>query len=571
MVQPKVYGLEGVRRRTPRRVLPWVIIVVALTLGQGQTTSKKRKPASNPPANTTAPAATPAPTPPPPPPSDPLGRSTPRGSVLGFLRAAENHDFTQAAKYLDDKRPEEETGELARKLKALLDLGTSSDLNLLSRAPEGDQADNLRTSRERVGTVSTPAGPLEVFLDRVERPQEQPIWLFSQETLHRVPGIYASLEKKHEQPRDMAAYFPDWMSRATFLSIPLWRWAEFLIALGAVLLLASLLTRIVLRLLRLAFHGRITATTEAEVLRLKGPIFGLMAASIEYFGGSYSKTVLGRNRWEQVAIVTLLVAGAWLLIRLADLFASYSRHRYIVQMHIERATFIGLFTRMFKILVAIVLVIILLTKAGVNVSALVTGLGIGGVAIAFAAQKTLSDLFGGISIVMRGAVRVGDFCTIAGRQGTVEEIGISSLRLRTQDRTVVTIPNAKVAETDLENFTMRDQFWLHQVFTLRFDTPYAVMQRVLDGMVDILKAHPDINPASARARLVQLTNAGPQVEVFAYYSRPGADWAAFLAAQEPIILEMMRLVEEEGTAMVAPVGQVQMHMLGTPTEKLVNQ
>src|SRR6516164_3765614 len=75
MVQPKVYGREGVRRRTPRRVLPWVIVVVALTFGQGQTTSKKKKPAPNPPANTTAPATT-APTPPPPPPSDPLGRST---------------------------------------------------------------------------------------------------------------------------------------------------------------------------------------------------------------------------------------------------------------------------------------------------------------------------------------------------------------------------------------------------------------------------------------------------------------------------------------------------------------
>ena len=130
--------------------------------------------------------------------------------------------------------------------------------------------------------------------------------------------------------------------------------------------------------------------------------------------------------------------------------------------------------------------------------------------------------------------------------------------MRTLDRTVVTIPNSKVAEMELENFNMRDQFWLHQVFILRFDTPYSVIQRVLSGMLDILKSHPNIDPASARARLINLTNAGPQIEIFAYYRKPGADYAAFLGEQEPVILEMMRIVEEQGTAMVAPVGVVQL-------------
>jgi MscS family membrane protein len=558
-----------VQARTPFRVPLWLTIaVLAVALGHGQAASSEKKPAANPLANAAAPKAS---APEPPPPSDALGRSTPRGCVLGFLHAAENRDFAQAAKYLDSRKPEADTEELAMQLKSLLDLGTSSDLNQLSRAPEGDLNDNLRTSRERVGEVSTPAGSLEVFLDRVERPNEQPIWLFSQETLRQVPKFYASLSDKHQQARDLSAYFPEWMSRVTFLSIPLWRWIELLLGLGAVLLLAGLLTRVVLWLLRLALHGRMSATTKEAVLKLKGPIFVLMMALIDYIGSSYSKTVLGRNRWEQAAVVTSLVAGAWLLIRLADIFASYAHQRFILDMHIERATFVGLITRMLKILVVIILAIILLNRAGVNVSALVTGLGIGGVAIAFAAQKTLSDLFGGIAIVMRGAVRVGDFCVIAGRQGTVEEIGISSLRMRTQDRTVVTIPNAKVAEMDLENLTLRDGFWLHQVFTLRFDTPSSVVQRVLDGMVEILKAHRNIDPASARARLIHLTNSGPQVEVSAYYSKPDADWAAFLAEQEPIILEMMRLVEEEGTAMVAPMGMVQMQMQGTQTEKLVNQ
>lgn len=536
------------------------ILLLSGALVEAQTASKK-KPAKEASAPAAQPQAAPA-TPPPPPPPDPLGRTTPRGCVLGFLRAAENKDLATAAKFLDSKKPDEQTEELARQLKALLDLGTSTDLNTLSRLPEGDLAEGFRTSRERVGIVSTPAGPLDVLLDRVERPNEQPIWLFSQETLRRVPEAYASLGTV-EQRRDLSTYFPAWMARVSFASIPLWRWTAFLLGLFLVLLLASILMHILLWLLRLALHGRMTQSMEWAVLKLRGPTFVLLVGIVERVAGAYSATVLRRHRWEQGAIVTMLIGLAWLLMPLADIFQSYVRHRFTVHMQIERVTFLGLLTRLFKILVVIILVIVLLTRAGVDVSALVTGLGIGGVAIAFAAQKTLSDLFGGVSIVTRGAVRVGDFCTIAGRQGTVEEIGISALRMRTLDRTVVTIPNSKVAEVDLENFTMRDQFWLHQVFTLRFDTPSSVLQRVLKGMVEILKAHPDIDPTSARARLIQLTNAGPQVEVFAYYRKPGSDYAAFLAEQEPIILEMMRLVEEEGTAMVAPVGVVQMQALGT--------
>jgi MscS family membrane protein len=160
---------------------------------------------------------------------------------------------------------------------------------------------------------------------------------------------------------------------------------------------------------------------------------------------------------------------------------------------------------------------------------------------------------------MRGAVRVGDFCTVAGKQGTVEEIGISSVRLRTNDRSVISIPNAKVAEMELENFALRDQFWLHQIFTLQFDTSYTSVQTVLAQIVDVLRARSDIDPTSARARLVQLTPTGPQIDVFAYFQKPGSDYAAFLEVQEKVILEIMRLIEAAGLSIAAPIGVVRIN------------
>jgi MscS family membrane protein len=542
--------------------LLWVtVVLLACAPLRAQTSTPKESPSKNPAKavipEPAAPApAAPAPTPPLPPPPDPLNRGTPYTSVRAFLRAAEVGDYVQAAKYLETKSTEENAEELAMQLKALLDLKTSTDLNDLSRLPEGDLKDNLPADEERVGTVTTSSGPLEIFLVRVDRPNEQPIWLFSPETLRNVPDAYDSVELIPH--RDFSHYFPAWTRRVTFLSLPLWRVALSILALCVVLVFARILALIFVWLLHRSLRSRLTQAMEVLVMRLRPPIFWLMAAIVERIVAVYSLTALSRSRWEGASFLTALLAGSWLVIRLTDIVAAIARYRFTMRLQVERATFIALVSRIFKIFICIIVIIALLNRAGVNVSALVTGLGVGGVALAFAAQKTLSDLFGGISIVMRGAVRVGDFCTIAGKQGTVEEIGISALRMRTLDRTVVTIPNSKVAEMELENFNMRDQFWLHQVFTLRFDTSHSVIQRVLSGMVDILKSHPDIDPASARARLLNITNAGPQIEIFAYYRKPGADYAAFLGEQEPVLLEMMRLVEEQGTAMVAPVGVVQL-------------
>lgn len=486
-------------------------------------------------------------------PPDPLGRSTPHGSVLGFLRAAEAQDYTRAAKYLDSKLPEQQTKELASELKALLDLGTSTDLEDLSRQTAGNLEDELRISRERVGTVATPAGKLDILLDRVTRSNESPIWLFSKETLDRVPSAYAST--RHT---DFSRYFPAWTSRVRILSIPIWRWSIIFAALILALLLANFLTHLVRWILRLSFRSHMTANVEIAIGKINRPTFGIVLAFLERIAADYTLTALGRHYWILGSLVTAVVSVAWMLIRLTDIFTAFARHRLLMREQIERITFTGLLSRLLKILIVIILVIALLTIAGVNVSALFAGLGIGGIALALAAQKTLADLFGGISIVMRGTLRVNDYCTVAGQTGTVEDIGISSLRLRTLNRSIISIPNSKAAETELENFTMRDQFWIHQNFTLRFDTPYTTVQRVLDDIAAILTHRPAVDVTTARIRVVRLTPAGPEIEVYAYFDKPGGDYNAFLAEQEKVILEMMRIVEENGTSMTTPIGIVRL-------------
>ena len=489
----------------------------------------------------TAPAAPPAP-------ADPLGRSTPHGAVLGFLRAAEAKDYSKASDYLDGKRPRAQGEELAEQLKYLLDRGLSSSIDDLSRSPDGNLEDEHRLSRDSVGTVKTPDGDLKVILDRVERPGQPAIWLLSQETLREVPAAYGSL-----QPTDYEHFFPAWMARVRFLSVPLWRWILVLLSFVLVFIAASLLTWIIIWLLTRTLQRRLSPRVEESILALKTPIFCLTLALIIRLVAGYSITALGRHYWGRAAFLVGWVSAASLLVRVSDIFVTFLRDRCFQRSQVERATFVSLLVDFFNILVGLILIIVLLTHAGVNVSALVAGLGIGGIALALAAQKSLADLFGGLSIILRGAVRVGDSCQIDGIIGTVEDIGISAVSVRTLDRSVVSIPNSKVAEVGLQNFQLRDKFWLHQIFTLQFDTPHDVVKTVTEKIAEILSEHPNLDKSSARARLINLTASGPQIEVFAYYRKPGADWAAFLAQQEVLILKMMEAIEAAGASLAPPL------------------
>jgi MscS family membrane protein len=467
--------------------------------------------------------------------------------VLGFLRAAEAKDYTRAAQYLDGKRSPEKAEELVVQLKYLLDQGMSTNIDNLSRLPAGTADDQLRPTKELVGTIKTPDGDLDIILTLVKRPGKPSIWLFAQETLNRVPAAEASMNHT-----DIESYFPAWTRRVQFLSVPLWRWAFVLLSLIIIFIAASLLSKAVIWTLQALFKKRLSLDSKAAILALKSPIFSLTVALMARVAGGYSITALSRHYWQMASLILAWISIAWLVIRFTDILVSFARHRFLTRMQVERATFVSLLGRLFKILVGLILIIALLNHAGVNVSAMVAGLGIGGVALALAAQKTLADLFGGLSIIMRGAVRVGDSCQIDGITGTVEDIGVSSLSLRTQSRSVISIPNSKVAEVGLENFSLRDQFWVHPVFTLRFDTPSAVMKEVLDQLAQIVKSHPEINPHSARARLINLTPTGPQIEVFAYFRRPGADMAAFLEVQEELILKMMVAIEAAGASLSSP-------------------
>ena len=175
---------------------------------------------------------------------------------------------------------------------------------------------------------------------------------------------------------------------------------------------------------------------------------------------------------------------------------------------------------------------------------------IGGIAVALAAQKTLENVIAGASLIFDQAVRVGDSLKVGEIVGTVDHIGLRSTRIRTLDRTVVSVPNGQIANASLETLSARDKFWFHPVVTLRYETTPAQLRIVLDGIRTMLEAHAAVDPTSIRVRFVRLGAFSLDVEGVAYlYAR---DWDHFLELQEQLLFGITEIVERAGTGIAFP-------------------
>ena len=195
-------------------------------------------------------------------------------------------------------------------------------------------------------------------------------------------------------------------------------------------------------------------------------------------------------------------------------------------------------------------VLVALYHFGVKPTAALAGLGVGGIAIALAAQKTLENVIGGVSLIFDRTVSVGDTLRVGTTLGTVDDIGLRSTRIRTLDRSMISVPNGQIANMTLENLSVRDKFWLHPILSLRYGTTSPQMDAVLDGIRSLLKESRHVEPDSVRVRFLRFGASSLDVEVFAYIS--ARDWSHFLEIQEFLLLRIMKCTESAGVQIALP-------------------
>jgi MscS family membrane protein len=498
-------------------------------------------------AQTTPPAAPPAAAAPTPAPKDPLGRDSPRGTVLGFLNAARKGENELASRYLHTSVSGQEAAALSRQLFVVLDARLPARLAQLSELPDGSRADPLMPNQEVVGAIASASGQVEVVLERVPNADGgQLIWLFAGKTLEMVPALYDEITRGWG-----SGLLGRFLNRTRFGRL---RALEWLVALLAVLLFygaISLLNRMlapVIRRLRGRFGHR-SALFSGDSLPTPIRLL-LLAAAIGWFLSSVALSLFVRQFWSNTVGLIAIVAGVWLLILLNGDLERYCFSRVRNANAAGVRALLHVLRRVGDALVIFAGLIAVLRLFAVDPTPALAGLGVGGIAVALAAQKTLENVIAGASLIFDQAVRVGDSLKMGEIFGTVDHIGLRSTRIRTLDRTIVSVPNSQIANASLETISARDKYWFHPVVGLRYETTSDQIRTVVGHTRKLLEEHSAIDPASIRVRFLRLGAFSLDVDVFAYvFAR---DWNHFLEIQEDLLLSITGIVERSGAQIAFP-------------------
>jgi MscS family membrane protein len=200
---------------------------------------------------------------------------------------------------------------------------------------------------------------------------------------------------------------------------------------------------------------------------------------------------------------------------------------------------------------------------GFNLNTALAGVGIGTLAVGFGAQQTIANLFGGVSVLGDEVIRVGDVCKFGDRTGTVEDIGLRSTRVRTEERTLLAIPNGTVATINVENLSRRDKILFKTVLGLHPDNTPEQVRSVLAEIRSVLSNQPKIETSTARVRLTEVTSNAINMELVCYVLT--RDFDEFAAARENLLLRIMKFVEDSGTNL-ASASQT-LYLSGDPASK----
>ena len=480
-----------------------------------------------------------------------LDDNVPRGSVYRFFEMAKDGDYEEAAKLLNTKGTPRNIRDiapesLARQLHAVLDRALWIDFASLSDEEAGHEKDGLSRQRDLVGNIRAHEGKVPVLVEQAAWKNGKPVWKIAAQTVAQIPTLYDEFGYG-----PLADYLPAPFFEFRFLDIQLWQWIGLIALITFALLIASIIVWILNRLIHPLAERSETHWDDQFVSLAGKPIRILIAIGI--FGPlSYLlRLALPVQVYVWAIQKTLLAIGiVWLIIRLVDVISGITEEYLAARGQQVARSVIPLGRRTVKAILFLIAVLAILQNFGINVTSLIAGLGIGGLAFALAAQKTIENLFGGLTLIADRPVQVGDFCRFGDKLGTVEEVGLRSTRVRTLDRTVISVANSEFSNLQLENFGRRDRIRFVTTLGLRYETTPDQLRYVLVELRKLLLAHPKVHGDPARVRLVGFGASSLDLEVYCYLIT--RDWDEFLAIREDLLLRMMEIVEDAGSGFAFP-------------------
>jgi MscS family membrane protein len=488
-----------------------------------------------------------------PPPPDELKRTTPRSSIYNFLAACHDEKFVVASGYLDlrglpSPQRTAKGQELAKQLETLLDRDPRFEVQRLSDSPEGNREDGLAPDRDTLVTLQLNGSPVTLDLQRVTQ-QGTSFWLVSQQSVQSIPDLAAVAGESAIEKR-----LPAVLIRTQFLGTPLWSWLAMVLLALILSLLSRWLSRIVIKILRPLAKRYAAAFHTHRLEMLIEPLRLLVSVSV--FRGLLefiSTSALLRVYLLKLLILLFVLGVAALVMRIVDLISDQIITRMNTRERALSYSVLPLGVRFAKICIFCLAILFVLGAWGYDTTTILAGLGVGGLAVALAAQKTIENLFGGISVITDRPVLVGDLCQFGGQIGTIEDIGLRSTRIRTNDRTVVTVPNSSFSTMTLENFSRRDRMWFHPTLQLRRETTSGQVREMMDLLDKMLREHPMIDVGGVPIRFTKIGDQSLQLEIFAYVRTIDGD--EFIKVQTELLLRFLDASAERGIGFAIPLLQ----------------
>ena len=477
---------------------------------------------------------------------DEFERGTPLTSFKGFLKATEERDYEKAVQYLDIRRlpkrlDKRKAPELARHLKIVLNRMVWIDLETLSDDPKGHLKDGLPTYREQICRIKTPEEEVDVLMRRIPRGDGTFIWKFSSATVAKIPHLY-----KHYGYNKLDKVLPEVFFDLDFIGIQLWMWISVVVLLVVSYLIAFILTVLFTFMLSITQVSHSKRLNRFIALPIRFFLTILIArATVDLIKPSPALRALSESYALSIIVFT------WVLMGLLDYIFDRLNSRFSQKdQRSPSGMLLPPIRNAVKILIILIAGLVWLDNIGFQVTTLLAGLGVGSIAVALAAQKSIENLIGAITLYTSRPVCVGDFCKFGDILGTVEEIGLRATRIRTLNHSIVSVPNAEFINLHLDNFTQRKKILYFPKIRLRYETSPDQVRDILDEIKKLLSSHPKVLPDPARVRFTSFGAYSLDLEIFAYIDE--TDYNKYLKIAEGINLQIMDIVSNAGSSFALP-------------------
>ncbi len=499
-------------------------------------------------------------------PSAVAARATPRATMAAFFRAfrlaregAPGDPISHAVECLDlSEIPQSvrdaKGRELAVLLKDILDKTERIDVGAIPNEPEGLPWVVLSRREGRIVLARQPAGDWRFTAETVER---LPVMAQVLEGAEVVEGVEAAA-RTISPALWMRSLVPEGLKKTAFL-LEGWQWLGLLTLVVLGVIVDRLVTAVVARLWSAFFRRRTPENLDPKLAHSTARPLGIIGMALTWSLGLPWLGLPPRPLSLLAVAITFLVATGivWAAYRAVDVGAAYFEARAGRTVSKFDDLLVPLVRKALKVFIAAFGVVFVAENLDVNIAGLLAGLGIGGLALALAAQDAVKNLFGSVLVVLDRPFEVGDLIKTQDVEGTVEELGFRSTRVRTLYNSLITLPNANLISTAVDNYGKRTVRRWKMTLSVTYDTPPEKIEAFCEGVRELIRRHPHTRKEGFEVHFNEFAAASLDILVYLFFET--REWAVELESKHRLGIDILRLAERLGVEFAFPTQTI--HLL----------